>query len=277
MIAPSATGPLWVHCGRAVRRCPGLDRFGPYADGYDAPRQGSDACDCGSWCWRPWPCSSSCGCSRRPPSRPGLRWGVGEREPSGRPQRRCGRAPRSQHVGHGIRLHPGEEHLRRRPAGQLPVDRGHAFMGAQRGACPAQRVLLARRAGRQGRLLRPGVPARHHQLRQRPQCRGHVRDHRPALVVDGRYPQGAPPGGHARRHLRPVVLASVANALKANPAVVFDLFNEPYPNHNTDSVAAWTCVLKGSAGGTCSGLTYRAAGMQQLVTRCGAPVRATWP
>jgi len=58
---------------------------------------------------------------------------------------------------------------------------------------------------------------------------------------------------------------SVAGAFKHNPAVIFDLFNEPYPNSNTDSAAAWKCVLRGSPGGTCRGFGYRAAGLQQLL------------
>jgi endoglucanase len=69
----------------------------------------------------------------------------------------------------------------------------------------------------------------------------------------------------------PAFWASVANAFKDNPAVIFDLFNEPYPNHNTDSTAAWTCVLDGSAGHTCKGVNYPAAGTQQLLDT----VRAT--
>jgi endoglucanase len=69
----------------------------------------------------------------------------------------------------------------------------------------------------------------------------------------------------------PAFWTSVANAFKDNPAVIFDLFNEPYPNRNTDSAAAWTCVLRGSMGGTCRGFAYRAAGMQQLLDT----VRAT--
>ncbi len=64
---------------------------------------------------------------------------------------------------------------------------------------------------------------------------------------------------------------SVATAFRDDPAVIFDLFNEPYPNDNTDSTAAWRCVLDGSAGGTCTGFHYQAAGLQQLL---GA-VRAT--
>jgi endoglucanase len=69
----------------------------------------------------------------------------------------------------------------------------------------------------------------------------------------------------------PAFWSSVAEAFKDDPGVIFDLFNEPYPNRNTDSQAAWTCVLDGSAGGTCKGFGYQAAGMQQLLDS----VRAT--
>jgi endoglucanase len=63
----------------------------------------------------------------------------------------------------------------------------------------------------------------------------------------------------------PAFWSSVAEAFKEDPAVIFDLFNEPYPNRNTDSPASWRCDLDGSAGGTCKGLHYTAAGMQQLL------------
>lgn len=45
--------------------------------------------------------------------------------------------------------------------------------------------------------------------------------------------------------------------------VVFELFNEPFPDDNQDTDAAWTCWQN---GGTCPGITYQAAGMQDLVT-----------
>jgi endoglucanase len=69
----------------------------------------------------------------------------------------------------------------------------------------------------------------------------------------------------------PAFWSSVANAFKGDPAVIFDLFNEPYPNRNTDSEASWRCDLDGSAGGSCKGFGYEAAGMQQLLDS----VRAT--
>jgi hypothetical protein len=63
----------------------------------------------------------------------------------------------------------------------------------------------------------------------------------------------------------PAFWASVARSFASNPAVIFDLFNEPYPDNNTDSAASWRCVLRGSAGGTCHGLGYQATGMQHLL------------
>jgi endoglucanase len=63
----------------------------------------------------------------------------------------------------------------------------------------------------------------------------------------------------------PAFWTSVANTFKGNPAVIFDLFNEPYPNRHTDSVASWKCDLAGTASGACTGFRYRAAGMQQLL------------
>ena len=63
----------------------------------------------------------------------------------------------------------------------------------------------------------------------------------------------------------PAFWTSVAHVFASNPAVIFDLYNEPFPNRNTDSAASWKCDLDGSAGGTCKGIGFRAAGMQQLL------------
>ncbi len=54
----------------------------------------------------------------------------------------------------------------------------------------------------------------------------------------------------------------VARVYGDNGAVLFDLFNEPYPDNNTDSQEAWRCWRD---GGTCRGMSYQAAGMQELV------------
>ncbi|HSE61407.1 MAG TPA: cellulase family glycosylhydrolase, partial [Candidatus Saccharimonadales bacterium] len=55
---------------------------------------------------------------------------------------------------------------------------------------------------------------------------------------------------------------SVANYFKGNPAVIFDLYNEPYPDSNRDTTAAWTCVRD---GGNCPGVGFVAAGMQEML------------
>ncbi|MFE9100033.1 cellulase family glycosylhydrolase [Actinomadura geliboluensis] len=57
----------------------------------------------------------------------------------------------------------------------------------------------------------------------------------------------------------------VAAAYKDDKAVVFDLFNEPYPNNLQvmDYGQSWKCWRDG--GADCTGLTYEAAGMQDLL------------
>ncbi|MFN8073892.1 MAG: cellulase family glycosylhydrolase [Kineosporiaceae bacterium] len=62
----------------------------------------------------------------------------------------------------------------------------------------------------------------------------------------------------------PKFWAGVATMFKGNDAVVFDLFNEPYPEiaSNWDQTKGWTCWRD---GGMCPGLGYEAAGMQSLV------------
>jgi endoglucanase len=68
----------------------------------------------------------------------------------------------------------------------------------------------------------------------------------------------------------PSFWTGVANAFKGNNAVVFDLFNEPYPERASGSseTAGWTCWRD---GGTCPGITYQVAGFQSLLNA----VRAT--
>ena len=55
----------------------------------------------------------------------------------------------------------------------------------------------------------------------------------------------------------------VATTFKDRGNVIFELYNEPYPDSNQDTAAAWTCW---PSGGTCPGITYQAAGMQDLLT-----------
>jgi endoglucanase len=66
----------------------------------------------------------------------------------------------------------------------------------------------------------------------------------------------------------PAFWSSVASTFKGNDAVIFELFNEPLPDSQRDSVAAWTCWRD---GGTCPGVSFPAAGMQTLLNA----VRAT--
>lgn len=67
----------------------------------------------------------------------------------------------------------------------------------------------------------------------------------------------------------PTFWTSVANTFKDDPTVVFDLFNEPYPDRATATTTqAWQCWRD---GGTCNGIGYEVAGMQDLVDA----VRAT--
>jgi endoglucanase len=57
--------------------------------------------------------------------------------------------------------------------------------------------------------------------------------------------------------------ASVAATFKDDPAVLFDLYNEPHPDSNRDSSAAWACVRD---GGACPGVSFTAAGSQEMLT-----------
>ncbi len=79
----------------------------------------------------------------------------------------------------------------------------------------------------------------------------------------------APPGRKADRQwpmpdrdYSPSFWREVATSYRGDGAVLFDLFNEPYPDYNHDSEEAWRCWRD---GGTCVGVGYPAAGMQELV------------
>ena len=57
---------------------------------------------------------------------------------------------------------------------------------------------------------------------------------------------------------------SVATYFKSNPNVIFELFNEPYPdNNNWNSQAGWQCWRD---GGTCSGVSYQVRFMWQITS-----------
>jgi endoglucanase len=61
----------------------------------------------------------------------------------------------------------------------------------------------------------------------------------------------------------PAFWTSVASYFKGNSSVLFDLYNEPYPDNNQDTTTAWQCWLD---GGSCGSVGFNAAGMQELVT-----------
>ncbi len=81
----------------------------------------------------------------------------------------------------------------------------------------------------------------------------------------------------------PAFWRSLARTFKNNPYVLFDLYDEPYPDDDRNTAAAWTCWLRGGQGHEpgshkrCPGVTYydakgrdthrvfRAVGMQELV------------
>jgi endoglucanase len=71
------------------------------------------------------------------------------------------------------------------------------------------------------------------------------------------------------RDYSPIFWKEVAKAYKDNTAVIFDLFNEPFPDNNRDTIAAWNCWRDGTNPQTCplgtAGLHYEAAGMEELV------------
>lgn len=66
----------------------------------------------------------------------------------------------------------------------------------------------------------------------------------------------------ANRDHSPEFWREVAATFKGNGMVLFDLFNEPYPDNNTDTPEAWRCWRD---GGSCQGMSFVAAGMQELV------------
>ncbi len=61
----------------------------------------------------------------------------------------------------------------------------------------------------------------------------------------------------------PTFWSQVATMFANRPNVVLELFNEPWPDNNQDSTAAWTCWEN---GGSCSGVSYQVAGMSTLLT-----------
>jgi endoglucanase len=73
---------------------------------------------------------------------------------------------------------------------------------------------------------------------------------------------------------------SVAAAFADDSGIVFELYNEPFPDSNKDSVAGWTCWRDGCTANESVGTggpppTYQAVGMQALVTAIRTNTTAT--
>jgi hypothetical protein len=69
----------------------------------------------------------------------------------------------------------------------------------------------------------------------------------------------------ADRDHAPDFWRSVAETFRSNRSVVFDLYNEPHPLDGADdpgSAEAWACIRD---GGTCPGVPFVAAGMQEML------------
>ena len=77
----------------------------------------------------------------------------------------------------------------------------------------------------------------------------------------GTTPATAQPPMPDRAHA-PEFWRQVAAAYRGDQGVIFDLLNEPFPDGNRDTPEAWRCWRD---GGTCAGVPYEAAGMQELV------------
>jgi hypothetical protein len=92
-----------------------------------------------------------------------------------------------------------------------------------------------------------------------------------AVIIDL---QWAAPGTYISDKLTPMPDAdhapafwtSVANTFKNNSSIILDLFNEPWPDNNSNSTAAWICLRD---GGNCPGVSYNANGTQIPYTAVG--------
>ena len=68
----------------------------------------------------------------------------------------------------------------------------------------------------------------------------------------------------------PTFWADVATTFQNDDGVVFELYNEPFPDRNRDSVTGWTCWRDGCTANQAvptgqAAMTYQAAGMQSLL------------
>jgi len=96
---------------------------------------------------------------------------------------------------------------------------------------------------------------------------GRLRANELAVIVDLHW--NAPGAQQAKeqqtmadRDHAPDFWRSVASTFAADPGVLFDLYNEPYPDGEQNTDAAWRCVRD---GGQCPGVGFVAAGMREML------------
>jgi endoglucanase len=98
-------------------------------------------------------------------------------------------------------------------------------------------------------------------------------------ILDLHWTEGA--GGSAATGQQPMPDAtyggqfwtSVATMFASENKVIFDLFNEPFPDNNMDSTSAWQCWAQG--GDTCPGVSFDVIGMQGMLAAVRAVPGAT--
>jgi hypothetical protein len=89
-------------------------------------------------------------------------------------------------------------------------------------------------------------------------------------ILDLHFTEG--PGGTLATEQQPMPDAahgadfwtSVANAFKSEDKVIFDLFNEPFPDSNADATSAWQC-WGATTTSSCPGVAYPVVGMQGML------------
>jgi hypothetical protein len=169
---------------------------------------------------------------------------------------------------------------------------GTGYFDTPDGAAPSEPVVQAMRAWRGATAVRvplneqcwlglPAVPAKYAGAGYRSAVRTFVaRLNDAGLVAVLDLHRSAPAGARSReqeplpdRDHSPDFWRSVATTFAGRPAVVFDLFNEPFPYGDNDSGRAWSCWRDGGCTLTSvnSGRPYVAAGMNELI----AAVRST--
>jgi endoglucanase len=160
------------------------------------------------------------------------------------------------------------------------------FFDTPDGGPPAEPVVQEMRAWRGVNAVRvplneqcwlglPAVPARYAGAAYRSAVLTFVRRLNAAGIVAVLDLHRSAPADAPSRHQEPMpdrdhspdFWRSVAATFAGRPAVVFDLFNEPFPYTETDTERAWSCWRDGGCTLTSvnSGRPYVAAGMNELI------------